>query len=215
MKKQFLKFMILFMSFAFILLPLNTEAEGKVDQQKPCMSISSVQLQNALQKLWIDHVTWTRSYIVSAISGLEDQEKVLERLLKNQDDIGNAIKPYYGEEAGNRLAELLREHILIAVKVVDAAKSGNEKNLKKSNTEWYKNADDIALFLSKANPNWSYAELREMLHIHLKLVTDQVVTRLKKDWDAEILAYDINEEHMIKFANILTSGIIKQFPNKF
>ena len=29
MKKQFLKFMILFMSFAFILLPLNTEAEGK------------------------------------------------------------------------------------------------------------------------------------------------------------------------------------------
>ena len=179
------------------------------------MSISSVQLQNALQKLWIDHVTWTRSYIVSAISGLEDQEKVLERLLKNQADNGNAIKPYYGEEAGNRLAELLREHILIAVKVVDAAKSGNEKNLKKSNTEWYKNADDIALFLSKANPNWSYAELQEMLHIHLKLVTDQVVTRLKKDWDAEILAYDINEEHMIKFANILTSGIIKQFPNKF
>ena len=92
---------------------------------------------------------------------------------------------------------------------------GTRKSLKKYNTEWYKNADDIALFLSKANPNWSQSQLQEMLHIHLKLVTDQVVARLKKDWDAEIVAYDINEDHMIKFANILTSGIIKQFPNKF
>lgn len=214
MKKQFLKLAIMFLSFAFILSPLHTEAK-EMAQQHPCISTSSIQLQTALQKLWIDHVTWTRSYIVSAVSGLEDQEKVLERLLKNQDDLGNAIKPYYGEEAGNKLGQLLREHILIAVKVVDAAKSGNQENLKKYNKEWYKNADDIALFLSKANPNWSNAELREMLHIHLKFVTDQVVARIHKDWDAEILAYDQNEVHMNHFADILTNGIIKQFPDKF
>ena len=76
------------MTFSVILSPLHSEA--KVNQQQPCISISSVQLQHALQKLWIDHVTWTRSYIVSAISGLEDQQKVLDRLLKNQADIGNA-----------------------------------------------------------------------------------------------------------------------------
>lgn len=215
MKKKFLKVLILFMAFSLIFLPLNTEAKGKGSQQYQCMSKSSVQLKTALQKLWIDHTIWARSYIVSAISGLEDQEKVLARLLKNQDDIGNAIKPYYGEAAGNRLANLLREHILIGGKVVAAAKSGNQENLKKYNTEWYKNADDIALFLSKANPNWSNAELKAMLHMHLKFVTDQVVTRMKKDWNAEIIAFDKGEDHMIKFADILTKGIIKQFPNKF
>lgn len=215
MKKRYLKLAIMLISFAFLLSPLNTEAKGTADQQNQCMSMSSAQLHDNLRRLWIEHTIWTRSYIVSAVSNLEDQEKVLARLLKNQDDIGNAIKPYYGEEAGNKLAKLLREHILIAVKVVDAAKSGNQENLKKYNTEWYKNADDIALFLSKANPNWSNAELQNILHTHLKLVTDQVVTRIKMDWNAEILAYNINENHLIKFADILTEGIIKQFPDKF
>ncbi|MGM9922905.1 MAG: glycosyltransferase [Bacillus sp. (in: firmicutes)] len=182
---------------------------------KQSISPSSVHLKNSFRKLWIDHTIWTRSYIVSAISDLEDQDKVLKRLLKNQDDIGNAIKPFYGQAAGNKLAKLLREHILIAGKVVDAAKSGNQENLKKYNVEWYKNADDIAAFLSKANPNWSSQELKELLYIHLKLVTDQVVLRIKKDWNAEIFAYDKGEDHIINMADTLSKGIIKQFPKKF
>ncbi len=199
--------------FCFVFLPINTVAEGKMYKQS--ISPSSVHLKNSFRKLWIDHTIWTRSYIVSAISDLEDQDKVLKRLLKNQDDIGNAIKPFYGQAAGNKLAKLLREHILIAGKVVDAAKSGNQENLKKYNVEWYKNADDIAAFLSKANPNWSSQELKELLYIHLKLVTDQVVLRIKKDWNAEIFAYDKGEDHIINMADTLSKGIIKQFPKKF
>lgn len=146
---------------------------------------------------------------------MKDQEKVLVRLLKNQEDIGNAIKPYYGEAAGNKLAKLLKDHILIAGKIVGAAKSGDQANLKKFNTEWYKNADDIADFLSSANPNWNNKELKELLYMHLKLVTDQVVARIKKDWDAEIMAFDEGEDHIIKLADTLSKGIIKQFPKKF
>nr|WP_207196202.1 glycosyltransferase [Peribacillus sp. TH27] len=214
-KNRFLKLMILFMSFALIFSPLTTEAKGKGAQQRQCISKSSEQLKHTLQKLWIDHTIWTRSYMVSALSDLDDKEKVLTRLLKNQDDIGNAIKPYYGDAAGNKLAELLREHIVLAGKVVDAAKSGNQENLKIFNAEWYKNADDIALFLSKANPNWSNDELKELLYTHLKLLTDQVVSRIKKDTDAEISAFDKGEDHIIKLADTLTEGIIKQFPKKF
>lgn len=203
------------MSFALLFFPLHTEAKAKANPPRQCMEEASVQLQSALRKLWIDHTIWTKSYIVSAISNQGDQEKVLERLLQNQADIGNAIKPYYGEDAGNTLTQLLKEHILIAGAVVEAAKSGNQADFKKSNTEWYKNADDIALFLSKANPNWSNEELKELLYTHLQLLTDQVSARLKKDTDAEILAFDKGEDHIIKLADVLTKGIIKQFPNKF
>lgn len=210
-----MKLSLVFMSFVLLFFPLHTEAKGKANPSRQCLEESSVQLQSALRKLWIDHTTWTRSYIVSAISSLDDQEKVLERLLQNQVDIGNAIKPYYGDEAGNTLTQLLKEHILIAGKVVEAAKSGNQDDFKKSNTEWYKNADDIALFLSKANPNWSNEEVKELLYMHLQLLTDQVSARLKKDTDAEILAFDKGEDHIIKLADVLTKGIIKQFPNKF
>ena len=211
-KSPFMKVMLLIMSLALIFFPIHSEAKGKAKQ---CTEESSVQLQSALRKLWIDHTIWTKSYIVSAISDLDDQEKVLARLLQNQDDIGNAIKPFYGEEAGNKLAQLLREHIVIAGKVVEAAKSGNQDNFKKYNAKWYKNADDIALFLSKANPNWSNEELQELLYMHLQLLTDQVSARLKKDTEAEIIAFDKGEDHIIKLADALTKGIIKQFPNKF
>ncbi|MGE7603520.1 glycosyltransferase [Peribacillus sp. NPDC097675] len=215
MRNLILKAALLFMSFTLLFSPLHPEAKGKSDPPRPCMDEASVQLQSAFRKLWIDHTIWTKSYIVSAISDLDDQEKVLTRLLKNQDDIGNAIKPFYGEDAGNKLAQLLREHIQLAGKVVEAAKSGNQATYKKYNAEWYKNADDIALFLSKANPNWSQEELKDLLYTHLQLLTDQVSARLKKDTEAEIIAFDKGEDHIIKLADVLTKGIIKQFPKKF
>lgn len=203
------------MSFSLIFLTIEAEAKENVSRQNQCFSQSAVQLKGDLRKLWIDHTIWTRNYIVSAISGLEDKDKVLARLLKNQEDIGNAIKPYYGKDAGNTLTELLTDHILIAGKIVEAAKSENQSNLKKYNTEWYKNADEIAQFLSSANPNWIKSELKELLDMHLKLVTDDVVARIKKDWDADISAFDKGEDHIIKMADVLTKGIIKQFPNQF
>nr|WP_229521733.1 glycosyltransferase [Paenibacillus monticola] len=182
---------------------------------KQYLGPAGVQLQGDLRKLWIDHVTWTRAYAVSALAGLEDQKQVLVRLLKNQQDIGNAIKPYYGEAAGNKLAELLREHILIAGKIVEVLKAGNQADVDKYNKDWYKNADDIAAFLSKANPHWSNKELQAMFYKHLQLLTDDLTARVKKDYDAEIVAFDKGEEHMIKFADTLTEGIIKQFPERF
>lgn len=180
-----------------------------------CISPKMVQLKTDMQKVWIDHTIWTRSYIVSAISDRPDQKDVLNRLLQNQQDIGNVIKPYYGEEAGNKLAGLLTEHILIAGKIVAAAKAGNQSEVTKLEKDWHKNADDIAKFLSAANPNWEFKELQDMLYTHLKLITEIVLNCLKGDWKADIAATDENEIHMIHLADILTEGIIKQFPEKF
>lgn len=198
-----------------ISVPVKVHAlEGKESKDLPVNQMTC-ELRMEERKLWIDHVLWTRSFIVSDLAELEDKDLVLERLLKNQDDIGNSIKPYYGEEAGNKLATLLREHIQLAGQVTDAAKSGNKADLEKYNKLWYENADKIADFLSSANPNYSNQTLKDMLHKHLEFVTNQVVARLSKDWNGDITAFDEGEEHMIKFADILIDGIIKQFPEKF
>jgi len=192
-------------------------ARPKASEQKEtvCLSPARVKLHDDMRKAWIDHTIWTRSYIVSAISGNPDQKDVLDRLLRNQQDIGDLIKPYYGEAAGNRLAELLKEHILIAVKIVAAAKAGNQADVQKLQADWHRNADEIAKFLSGANPNWSFKELQDMLYTHLELITEIVLSCLKGDWKADIAATDKNEIHMIHLADILTEGIVKQFPGRF
>lgn len=214
-KKLFITAGLIIMTIAFTLSPAAQEAKAESREQTECITKEALALKEGMRRLWIDHAIWTKSYIVSSINGLENQKELLARLLKNQDDIGNAIKPFYGEEAGNKLAELLREHILIAGKLTAAAKSGNQSDFKKFNAEWYKNADDIAKFLSSANPNWSEKELKDLLYMHLQFVTDDVTARLKKDWNASILAFDKGLDHLLMMADVLSAGIMKQFPDKF
>ncbi|AZV43380.1 hypothetical protein [Peribacillus asahii] len=136
-------------------------------------------------------------------------------MLQNQEEIGNIIKPYYGEEAGNKLTALLKEHILIAGKIIDAAKKSDKAAVDRFNKDWYRNADEIVAFLTNANPNWSKQVLTEMFYKHLKLTTDEVEDRLQGKWMEDIKTADVNETHLIHMGDFLTDGIVKQFPNKF
>lgn len=182
---------------------------------QPTRTDSAIELNMGMRKLWEEHITFTRNYIISAIAGLEDADQVAERLLKNQDDIGGAIKPYYGDEAGNQLTTLLREHITIATEVVAAAKSSQGELLAGSQAKWAVNGRSIAALLSGANPNWPRQDLENMLQEHLDLTTAEVVGRLNKNWAADIQAYDEGHDHMLMFADALSAGIVKQFPEKF
>lgn len=217
MKSKFFKLTLMCMSLALSLAPISAGAaeNNHNHTREQCLSPSMIQLKGDMRKLWIDHAVWTRNYIVSNLAGLLDQDQVLARLLKNQQDIGNAIKPYYGEAAGNKLTELLTAHISIAGKLVNAAKSGNQADLEKYNNEWFKNADDMAKFLSGANPNWSHIQLKDLLDTYLQLVADDVAARLVKNWEADIIVFDKGEDHIIMLADTLSEGIIKQFPNQF
>jgi len=193
-------------------IPLSIQVKAA---ETTCIRGAQLKLKDDMEKGWLDHTIWTRSYIVSALAELPDQKETLNRLLRNQQDIGNVIKPYYGEDAGNKLAALLREHIIIAGKIIDAAKHNKQDAVKALEADWHVNADEIAKFLSDANTNWTYKELQEMLYTHLQFITDIVLARLKGDWKSDIAITDKNEEHMIHMADYLTKGIVKQFPDKF
>jgi hypothetical protein len=168
-----------------------------------------------MRKLWEDHVTYTAFFYTAAINGGDDAGKLAERLLRNQDDLGNAIKPFYGEEAGNKLAALLRDHILVAAELVKAAKAGDAAGQDQATKKWYANADELAAFLSGANPHWPRKALEDMLHGHLAMTTDAVVAKLHHDTAAAIAAYDKGHEHMLMVADALSAGILKQFPRRF
>jgi len=191
------------------------QAKPATNSMASAKSASAVEVRTAMRKLWEDHITYTRNYIISALGGLGDADAVANRLMINQTDIGNAIKPYYGDAAGNKLTALLKEHINQAAKVVAAAKSGDKKALASEQAKWSANGRDIAAFLSSANPHWPKAELESMLQRHLDLTTGEVVGRLNKDWTADIKSYDEGHAHMLMFADMLTDGIAKQFPDKF
>ena len=166
-----------------------------------------------MRKLWEDHVTWTRLYIISVAAGLDDKEATTNRLLRNQDDIGNAIRPYYGDAAGDRLTSLLREHILVAADVVGETKAGNSSAAQAAERKWRANAEEIATFLSGANPDsWPLDTMRREMNMHLDLTLQEASARLHGRWAADVAAYDAVHDHVLHFADMLSDGLVGRVP---
>jgi hypothetical protein len=210
--KKFVRFMmvssLLFAILLSVLFPvISAKAKPKVDAQA---------FHDDMRKLWEDHITWTRLVIIGVFEDLPDLNDSVQRLLQNQVDIGNAVKPFYGEEAGNQLTALLTDHILIAAEILQAAKVGDTAALNDATERWYANADDIAEFLHAANPkNWPLEEMRAMMREHLDLTLQEAVAYLEGDYAASIAFYDQVHNQALEMADMLSEGIIRQFPNKF
>lgn len=179
------------------------------------VSDKQMALRMAMRKLWTDHVVWTREYIVAAVAGTPDAQAAATRLLQNQADIGNAVAGYYGKDAGDKLTSLLKDHIMIAVDLISAAKANDKAKFNDANAKWKQNGQDIADFLAGANPKWSKQDLEDMMVKHLATTTEEVVARLNKKYDDDVKAYDAVYDHILMMSDALSDGIIKQFPDKF
>jgi hypothetical protein len=305
-----------------------------------------------MRELWSDHIVYTRDFIVSEVAAAADTAEVLQRLLRNQDELGEAIKPYYGDAAGSQLASLLRNHIQLAGKALLAAKGTttamggagmtgmnmqdtagqsmssrqgdtissarndttqinrpnsqyptatgrlndttrakqgtvrNDTTAAKQNSQYpttagrtsdttkarretptstygntrtdttnkstatvyaqgqtqsqygqsqsvqagqtdstnlneaiaalKANGDSIADFLSKANPRgFNQETLRSAIQMHLTLLLKEATAQVKKDWSGSISAFDESLRQAQQMADMLSDGIMKQFPSRF
>jgi hypothetical protein len=195
-------------------------AEGHGDAHaeaaKQGTSAKQLALHDGMRFLWEEHIAWTRLFIVSASHDLPDLPATTDRLLLNQKHIGNAIKPYYGRAAGNELTKLLREHITVAGDLLGAAKAGDQDAVERHSAAWYRNGNEIADFLHEANPrNWQRGEMRKMMRDHLDLTLSEAVAHLGNDNRADIRAYNRIHVQILHMADMLTDGIVAQFPQRF
>src|SRR5438309_217281 len=172
-------------------------------------------LRAAQRRLWADHVAWTRQYIVAALAGAPDAQAAAGRLLANQEDIGHAIVPFYGEEAGAELTRLLKDHILIAVDAIDAAIADDERRFRRHDRRWSANAEKIAAFLADANPNWPEEDLQDLLAQHLRLTKHEMLARFEERWEDDVAAFDDILTEILTMSDALSEGIVAQFPDRF
>ena len=168
---------------------------------------NALTLHDAMRKLWEDHITWTRLFIVSFAAGLPDLDPTTQRLLRNQVDIGDAFKPAFGAAAGTQLTQLLTEHILGAARLLAAAKTGDSAGVATAQAAWYDNANQIAAFWNSLNPSaWPLDDMQMMMKDHLDLTLAEGVARLNGDFAADIAAYDQVHLEILAMADMLTAG---------
>ena len=190
----------------------DASAHDDASHASSAVSDKELALRQDMRKLWEDHVTWTRLAVISLTTDAPDTQATVGRLLTNQTHIGNAIKPFYGKKTGNQLTALLKEHIAIAADLIAVARKGDTAAVASEQERWQTNADAIAAFLSSANPNWKPAATKTMMRSHLRLTTNEVVARLTNDWAADVRAYDRIHVQILHMADMLSDGLVAQFP---
>ena len=180
-----------------------------------CITQSMQSLHDEWRSLWEQHVQWTRMTILSAAFSLPDASATTARLLRNPSDMGAVMRVFYGDAVANQFTRLIQDHLLIANKLVAAAKAGDTASAAQLEQQWYANADEIAHFLAGINPYWQEAAVRDMLHMHLALTKAEAVAILSGEYQKSIMLYDQIEQQALGMADALSSGIIAQFPQLF
>lgn len=172
-------------------------------------------LGNHMRLLWEQHVYWTRLVILSIAFGLPDEELVTNRLLRNPKDFEAALSPFYGEEIATEFANLFTSHLTIAAELVKAAKANNSTAAADGEKRWYTNADQIAALLGSINPYWSEQEWKIMLYDHLAMTKSEAVDILAGNYADSITMFDHIEREALVMADMMTQGIVRQFPQYF
>lgn len=179
------------------------------------ISLPQVNLLKHMNLVWEQHIMWTRMLLISIVENLGDLDATRTRLLENPKDIADIFRKFYGNEVASLIQKLLTEHLVIGEKLIVALKNNNTKLASDLNAQWYKNADDMANAFSRINPFYPRETVRQMLYEHLRLTTDEVSSRLKRDYAADIRAYDLVQKEILAMSQFFVNGIVRQFPELF
>lgn len=198
-----------------ICMPYGVAPHNPTQHSNKEFSRAELDIMNKMRQLWEEHVAWTRMTILSMAAGTADVEAVTNRLLRNPDDFAAELRPLYGNDKATKFRDLFKEHLVTAAQLIKAAKAGDSKAVADIENKWYKNADEIAATLAIMNPYWSENEWKRMLHEHLSLTKSEAVERLGHNFAADIRLYDEIQNQALKMADMMSQGIIRQFPNRF
>lgn len=174
--------------------------------QENNQAITDYKLQSRC--LWDDHISYTRNAIISIQNELPDVDTVSQRLMQNQEDIGIFISPYYSTQQVDNYVDLLKQHITIAVDVINGV-DGAE-------VLWRMNGRDIVNYMNLMNRlYWPTSVTGPLWSRHLDLTIAQVNARNDSNWEADIMAYDANHICMNEFADLFSTGVIYQHMDMF
>jgi len=179
-------------------------------------SAKSVELREGLRDLWVGHVFWVRNVALATRQGETEAAKVAEEnVVKNARAIADAVIPLYGKPAADKLFGLLAGHYGAVKGYMTAAYAADKAGKEAAIDKIKANADEIAVFLSSANPNLPKDTLVSLLFAHGAHHIGQIDAFAVKDYAGEAQIWAAMNEHMLMIADALGKGIAKQFPKKF
>jgi hypothetical protein len=155
------------------------------------------------RRLWVDHGVYTRLYIVSYLNSLPDADLIAARLMKNQENIGNAVSQIYGQRKGDPLIPILKAHIAGAAQILKDLKTGSSADA--DIQAWYQNGDDLAKCLTNLFKRTSYQKNQSMIKKHLDLTIQEVQEYLNDQYEQSLRTFDLVMDELMMMSDYLVS----------
>jgi hypothetical protein len=171
----------------------------------------AMKLRLQMRKLWTDHAIFTKQLIVDIIDDLPSMNYTIDRLARNQEQTGKCFKSFFGDVASDNLIKLLKEHVTITTDLLKSIKAENADNAATLEDQWTTNIEDISTFLGTINQCYSVDELSDIFKTYLILTKYQFIARMDKDYNAEIMYFDMGLNHILRMSDCLTDGLIENF----
>lgn len=169
---------------------------------------SILRLNEDMRLAWLNHVYWTRMYLMSAVADNADQQAVEERLLETADEITDVFARYLPIATTRQLRNLLTEHIEIGGQIIQALKAKNMTDYDALVQEWYRNANQMATLFANHNPYFESRETRNMLLNHLDLTREEIEHQVNGEYEQSIDVFRDVEQQALAMADYFARGLL-------
>lgn len=168
-------------------------------------------LINTARELWRQRFLWLKELIVSILCDFRDLSYVIQHLNDNIEDFADEFMKYFGYYNSKIFESLCKDNTLITVKILKDIKARNTNAADADRIEWYKNADEIAGFLSSINHHWDKQVWQNLIYDHLKLIENEAVNGLNTRCTTDITTQEEIDNQILKMADYTANGLIQQF----
>jgi hypothetical protein len=191
----------------------NRMDQNRIDQNMmDDMDSDFMDLHDYIRLLWDQHAEWTRMTVMGLVHNLPEADLITQRLLRNPMDFADALAPFYGEANAQKFGQLLTDHLTIAAEIVKASIANDNNTVNDADKRWRANAEEIASFLASLNQYWNEEDWSAMLNEHLDLLSENIDQMVSGDYADSIEGYDEIELQALEMADVMSEGIVLQFP---
>jgi hypothetical protein len=167
----------------------------------------------ALRDLWVGHIFWVRNVSIAIFNRNDAAMSAAERQAVSS--IAATIEPFYGAVAKEVFFKLLASHYGAVKAYLVATASGDAFAQANATQSLTSNAEEIAVFFSKANPYLQKDPLHSLLLAHGGHHMRQIQELKDRKYDAEAKTWEDMKDHIYQIADATADALAKQFAKKF
>jgi hypothetical protein len=172
-------------------------------------------LRVTLDRLLGEHLVLAAESMRAGLARTADFGAARQALAGNSADLQAGIAAYYGVGAGKQFGDVWREHVDAYIAFIEAVAAKDASARTASLNRLHVYHDQIAAFLSSANPYLPAADVAALIRRHVQALISQVESAEAGDHERTVATIRGAYAQTFEVGDAIAMAIARQFPDRF